>query len=149
MNKARREFYNNHGFFVNNPDWVQRPEVVESIFYGWRITHNQMWRDFAWEAFLAMRKYCDTQGGWAGIVNVNDDSSAVYDQTETFLFAEVFKYLYLIFDDSSSYSLDQYVFTTEAHPFKRGSVGAPSSAEHSKRSHRRRGASDFGEVQRG
>lgn len=32
--------------------------------------------------------------------------------------AETFKYLYLIFDDPGHISLDEYVFNTEAHPFK-------------------------------
>ena len=35
-----------------------------------------------------------------------------------FLFAETFKYLYLLFDDPKHISLDKYVFNTEAHILK-------------------------------
>jgi hypothetical protein len=101
--------------------------IMFSLFYAWRITGNQMWRDMAWDSFLHMKKYLATETSWASIVNVNDPSSALYDQTETFLFSEVFKYLYLIFDDSGSYSLNDYVFTTEGHLFKRSGVDTTSN----------------------
>jgi mannosyl-oligosaccharide alpha-1,2-mannosidase len=34
----------------------------------------------------------------------------------SFFLAETLKYLYLIFDDVDSISLDRWVFNTEAHP---------------------------------
>lgn len=33
--------------------------------------------------------------------------------------AETLKYFYLVFDDESTIDLDEWVFNTEAHPFKR------------------------------
>lgn len=36
----------------------------------------------------------------------------------SYFFAETLKYLYLIFSDPKYISLDEYVFNTEAHPFK-------------------------------
>ena len=35
---------------------------------------------------------------------------------QSFFFAETLKYLYLIFSDSETISLQDYVFTTEGHP---------------------------------
>lgn len=35
--------------------------------------------------------------------------------------AETLKYFYLVFSDPEDISLDEYVFNTEAHPFKRPS----------------------------
>lgn len=35
--------------------YIQRPETVESLFYGWRLTGQQMFRDMAWDAFLHMK----------------------------------------------------------------------------------------------
>lgn len=35
--------------------YVQRPETVESLFYGWRLTGQQLFRDMAWDAFLHMK----------------------------------------------------------------------------------------------
>lgn len=100
------------------------PEVMESVFYAYRITGQEFWRDIAWRAFLSIKQACDTGSGWAGIRNVNDLSSGAFDETQTFLFAELFKYLYLIFDDPDRFSLDDYVFNTEAHPQKRRLGGA-------------------------
>ena len=42
------------------------------------------------------------------------------DDQESFWLAETLKYLYLIFDDPSRVSLDEWVFNTEAHPLRRG-----------------------------
>jgi hypothetical protein len=95
------------------------PEVMESVFYAYRITGQEFWRDIAWDAFLSIKQACDTGNGWAGLKNVNDLSTGSYDETQSFLFAELLKYLYLIFDDPERYSLDDYVFNTEAHPQKR------------------------------
>jgi hypothetical protein len=95
------------------------PEVMESIFYAYRITGQEFWRDIAWDAFLSIKQVCDTGNGYAGIRNVNDLSTGSYDETQSFLFAELLKYLYLIFDDPEKFSLDDYVFNTEAHPQKR------------------------------
>lgn len=41
------------------------------------------------------------------------------DSMESFLFAETFKYLYLLFSPSDIISLDKFIFNTEAHPFQR------------------------------
>lgn len=119
VSHGRIEFNNEHGFFTTVASYVLRPEVIESIFYAWRITGDTLWRDMAWYSFQAMTKYLLTpSGGYAGIGNVNDISSGLIDSNPSFFSAELMKYLYLIFDDSSNYSLDDYVFSTEAHPFK-------------------------------
>lgn len=74
VSTPRRLHYNKEGFFVTNTDWVNRPEILESVFYAYRITGQQFWRDYAWTFFQQWKQYCDTGSGWAGIVNVNDDS---------------------------------------------------------------------------
>ena len=45
--------------------------------------------------------------------NISTDTCA-----RSFLFAEVFKYFYLIFEKPTVVSLDEYVFGTECHPYK-------------------------------
>ncbi|CEH17459.1 Mannosyl-oligosaccharide alpha-1,2-mannosidase and related glycosyl hydrolases [Ceraceosorus bombacis] len=116
---GRREFYNEHGFFIGSAaSYIQRPETIESLFYLYRITGQQIFRDYAWEAYLAMKKYLDTGNGWLCLVNVNDLSSSAYDEAQTFLFAETLKYLYLMWDDPETWSLDDYYFTTEGHVFQ-------------------------------
>lgn len=122
ITSARMEFHRNNGVFLTMEFYSHQPEVIESMFYAWRITGDEMWRDMAWNAFQSMQKYLEfNQSGWTGITNVNDPSAGLYDGMQSFLFAELFKYLFLMFDDPDKFSLDDYVFNTEAHPFKRKS----------------------------
>lgn len=67
--------------------------MIESLFYAWRITGEEKWRNMAWQAFEAMQKYLATPRGWVGLMDVNNPSSAFYDEMQTFLLAETFKYL--------------------------------------------------------
>ena len=41
------------------------------------------------------------------------------DYLATFFFAETLKYFYLAVVDQSQFNFNDYVFNTEAHPFKR------------------------------
>ncbi len=40
------------------------------------------------------------------------------DKMDSFFLAETLKYLYLLFSEPSLIPLDEYVFNTEAHPFR-------------------------------
>ncbi|VDC02721.1 unnamed protein product [Peniophora sp. CBMAI 1063] len=111
-------FYNEHGFYITDADYIERPEVLESNFYAYRVTGDQKYLDRAASAVASFNKYLKLDnGGYTDISNVNQANSSRYDETESFWFAEVLKYLYLTFDDPSHISLDEYVFNTEAHPF--------------------------------
>ncbi|KAA0158639.1 hypothetical protein FNF31_05286 [Cafeteria roenbergensis] len=46
------------------------------------------------------------------------DTRNMSDHMESFFLAETLKYLYLIFSDDALLPLDEYVFNTEAHPFR-------------------------------
>jgi mannosyl-oligosaccharide alpha-1,2-mannosidase len=41
------------------------------------------------------------------------------DSMESFWLAETLKYFYLLFSEPGVVSLDEWVFNTEAHPFRR------------------------------
>lgn len=92
--------------------YLLRPETVESIFYMWRITHDQKYRDWGWEIVQSLEKNCRQKVGYAGI-NANGKP---LDKQESFFLAETLKYLYLLFSEDELISLDEYVFNTEAHP---------------------------------
>jgi mannosyl-oligosaccharide alpha-1,2-mannosidase len=36
----------------NEKYYILRPEVIETYFYMWRLTKQQKYRDWAWEAVL-------------------------------------------------------------------------------------------------
>ncbi|KAF7324310.1 alpha-1,2-Mannosidase [Mycena venus] len=113
-------FYNQHGYYITTSDYVQRPEVLESNFYAWRITGDTKYLDRAAAAIASFNKFLPPPDGvaFACLNDVNDPAAGFIDLTESFWFAEVLKYLYLTFDDPEHISLDDYVFNTECHPLK-------------------------------
>ncbi|EJD51253.1 seven-hairpin glycosidase [Auricularia subglabra TFB-10046 SS5] len=118
---ADLEYYNEHGWYVynNNAYYDLRPEVMESNFYAWRATGDKKYYDAAVRFVQSLKKWTTVNGANAAIVDVRQTEygqSGFFDNTESFFFAEVLKYLYLTFDDPSRYSIDDWVFNTEAHP---------------------------------
>ncbi|KAF9051542.1 glycoside hydrolase family 47 protein [Panaeolus papilionaceus] len=111
-------FYKQHGYYITNGNYILRPEVLESNFYAWRVTGNTKYLDRAASAVRSFDTFLRTSTGFTGLIDVNNVKSAKIDDTESFWFAEVLKYLFLTFDDPSHISLDQFVFNTEAHPFR-------------------------------
>ncbi|XP_044261687.1 mannosyl-oligosaccharide alpha-1,2-mannosidase IA-like isoform X1 [Tribolium madens] len=96
--------------------YILRPEVIESYFYMWRLTKDQKYRDWGWEAVQALEKYCRVPGGYTGLKNVYSDDPQKDDVQQSFFLAETLKYLYLLFSDDSLISFDNWVFNTEGHP---------------------------------
>ncbi|KAJ7452635.1 glycoside hydrolase family 47 protein [Mycena latifolia] len=111
-------FSEKHGFYITSAVYIQRPEVLESNFYAWRITGNMKYLDCAAAAIASFNKYLQTNGTFAGLNDVDNPRKGLIDTTESFWYAEVLKYLYLTFDDPAHISLDDYVFNTECHPLK-------------------------------
>ncbi|XP_050424507.1 mannosyl-oligosaccharide alpha-1,2-mannosidase IA [Adelges cooleyi] len=95
---------------------ILRPETVESYFVLWRLTHNNKYRDWAWEAVQAFEKHCKVSGGYTGIKDVYQLDSLKDDVQQSYFFAETLKYLYLIFSDDTLIPLENWVFNSEAHP---------------------------------
>ncbi|PIO69155.1 glycosyl hydrolase family 47 [Teladorsagia circumcincta] len=102
---------------TNEKYYILRPEVVETWFYLWRITKQDKYREWAWNVVLALEKYAKVEGGYSGIRDVYNVPVEHDDVQQSFLFAELFKYLYLIFADDNVLPLNAWVFNTEAHPF--------------------------------
>jgi len=119
-----------------------RPEIVESTYYLYfhaateetRLLRNKrrirpdieallwkhaaelyvimgetMWRDFV--------KYCRTDEGYAALQSVVTKEKS--DSMQSFLFAETFKYFYLLFAPPKTLNFDKVIFNTEAHPVRR------------------------------
>ena len=103
---------------VRAPGYPLRPEIVESTYYLYHFTHDPrylvmgrtMWNDFM--------KYCRTRNGYAALKSVITKEQS--DDMESFLFAETFKYFYLLFASPAALDFDHVVFNTEAHPLRIG-----------------------------
>jgi mannosidase alpha-like ER degradation enhancer 2 len=102
---------------IVSPGYPLRPEIVESTYYLYRYTKDkkylqmgeQLWRDFV--------KYCRTEDAYAALKSVVTKEKA--DSMQSFLFAETFKYFYLLFSPPSTLEFEKVVFNTEAHPIRR------------------------------
>ena len=103
---------------IASPRYLLRPETVESIFIFYRITKEQKYRDAGWLIFEALEKYCKTPAAYSGLRDVTNIHSSQDNSMQSFFMAETLKYLFLLFSDDDVLPLDQYVFNTEAHPFK-------------------------------
>lgn len=98
MSAAQSQFYDDHGFYITAPDYILRPEVLESNFYAWRVTGDTKYQDRAAQAVQSFQKYLRVQsGGYAGLDDVDDNSKSrvMIDDTPSFWFGEVLKYLYV------------------------------------------------------
>jgi mannosidase alpha-like ER degradation enhancer 2 len=136
MNRARKlqassfEMWNRAGIepeefdYVANkiisPQYHLRPEIIESDYYLFHFTKDaryqregaQMWANFV--------KHCRTDAGYAALKDVVSKEKS--DSMQSFLFAETFKYFYLLFSPARALPFDQVIFNTEAHPIRKVSV---------------------------
>ena len=86
-------FYQEHGYYITFPDYVLRPEVLESNFYAFRVTGNPIYLERARSAIASFNTYLSTDTGFAGIYDVNNRNTRKVDKMESFWFSEVLKYL--------------------------------------------------------
>ncbi|KAF2668371.1 glycoside hydrolase family 47 protein [Microthyrium microscopicum] len=126
QNPEDQAMNNASGIWITEPSYNLRPETLESYYYAYRLTKDQKYRDWAWDAWLAIDKGTRLENGYSYLRNVNvpDDQRWYGDNQESFLFSETFKYLFLIFDDGdgewhvSGTGTNKWVYNTEAHPLR-------------------------------
>lgn len=111
-------FRSGQGMMAGAPHNLLRPETVESLFLLYRKTGDEMYREWGWEIFQAFERNCRVPDGYAGLRDVRVAKPAKDDTMQSFFLAETLKYLYLLFADSDTINLDEWVFNTEAHPLK-------------------------------
>lgn len=93
----QQDFFNQHGFYITDSVYDLRPEVIESYYYAYQITGNTTYQDWAWDAFVAINATCRTPYGFTQVSDVNAPNGGTQaDNQESFLFAELLKYSYLI-----------------------------------------------------
>lgn len=103
------------GFQPQSTYYIQRPELMESIWYMYLVTKD--WRLVQWAMSLVDRiqLVLQTKCGFACLESV--ESLRRSDTMESFFLSETLKYLYLILDHGNQFNSVNYVFNTEAHPF--------------------------------
>ncbi|KAK8874722.1 glycoside hydrolase [Apiospora arundinis] len=100
---------------------LQRPETVESLFMMYRITGDNMYREWGWKIFQAFQKHTKTTfgDGYTSLEDVRTVPPKTRDNMESFWLAETLKYLHLLFSSEDYMPLTEVVFNTEAHPLPR------------------------------
>jgi mannosyl-oligosaccharide alpha-1,2-mannosidase len=65
---------------------LQRPETVESLLYMWRITGDDIYREWGWEMFEAFVKHTivENNGGFSSIGDVRTIPPPSRDNMESF-----------------------------------------------------------------
>jgi mannosidase alpha-like ER degradation enhancer 2 len=115
---------------VKSAGYPLRPEIVESTYYLYHYaagtrpsraqsavklnpSHYQQMGETMWNDFV---KYCRTEEGYAALKSVVTKEKS--DSMQSFLFAETFKYFYLLFAPPLTLDFDRVIFNTEAHPIR-------------------------------
>ncbi|HJT67002.1 MAG TPA: glycoside hydrolase family 47 protein [Pyrinomonadaceae bacterium] len=102
---------------ITAPGYPLRPEIIESTYYLYHYTRDphylemgqQLWRDFV--------EHCRTDIAYASLKSVVTKEKS--DSMQSFLFAETFKYFYLLFAPPGTLDFRDVVFNTEAHPIRK------------------------------
>jgi mannosidase alpha-like ER degradation enhancer 2 len=103
---------------ITSPGYPLRPEIVESTYYLYKLTDDpstylsmgqELWKDFV--------QHCRTDDAYAALKNVVTKEKS--DSMQSFLFAETFKYFYLLFSPPDTLDFRNVIFNTEAHPIRK------------------------------
>ncbi|HKS09321.1 MAG TPA: glycoside hydrolase family 47 protein [Pyrinomonadaceae bacterium] len=102
---------------ITSPGYPLRPEIVESTYYLWRLTKDERYRAMGAQLWLDFVQHCRTEDAYAALKNVTTKEKS--DSMQSFLFAETFKYFYLLFSSPDTLDFNSVIFNTEAHPIRR------------------------------
>lgn len=96
-----------------------RPETAESLFYLYRLTGKERYRELGKKMFTAIVKHSKVDGGYASVKDVTAVPTEKIDEMQSFILAETFKYLYLLFSPADALDLNKFVLNTEGHPLQK------------------------------
>lgn len=109
--------YNYDTDTVTNPYYQLNPELIESTYYLWRLTGNPRYQEEIAKYYADLKRHCRNETAYSHIEDVRTMKKA--DEMETFFIAETLAYLYLSFSNDCPVNPADYVFSTEAHPFRK------------------------------
>ncbi|TGZ61898.1 hypothetical protein CRM22_007738 [Opisthorchis felineus] len=94
---------------------LMRPEFIESTYLLYRATNDPYYLKVGARVVDDLQNYTRVPCGYAAVEDVR--TMNLSDRFDSFVLAETFKYLYLLFTEPSDlpFPLGDYIFTTEAH----------------------------------
>lgn len=92
-----------------------RPEFLESTYFLYKATGDSYYLEVGRKVLKSLQRYARVSCGYAAVKDVR--TNVHEDRMDSFVLAETFKYLFLLFSEPSDLllDLDQFLFTTEAH----------------------------------
>ena len=101
----------------------RRPEAIEAIYYMWWYTGDPKYRRWGAQMFRSFRQHAKGPFGYSSLRNVHDGGpGSMTNSQESFWLAETLKYFYLLMMPRDHLDLNEWTFTTEAHPLRTGRV---------------------------
>ncbi|HYN23492.1 MAG TPA: glycoside hydrolase family 47 protein [Pyrinomonadaceae bacterium] len=111
------EEFNYRTMGVVHAGYPLRPEIVESTYHLYRYTKDPHYLRMGETLFRDFVTHCKTEAGYAALKSVVTKEKS--DSMQSFLFAETFKYFYLLFAPPKTLAFDKVTFNTEAHPVRK------------------------------
>ena len=102
---------------IVDAEYPLRPEIIESVYYLHRITRDPAYLEMGRTIFESILQRCRTEAGTTVLKDVVTGEKG--DLMPSYYLAETLKYLYLLFAPDDSLNLNDVVFNTEAHPFRK------------------------------
>ncbi|KAL6946930.1 hypothetical protein ACO0QE_001785 [Hanseniaspora vineae] len=101
---------------IVNLEWYPlRPEFIESSYYLYQATRDPMYLNIGKQVLHDLQTRFKCQCGLCGIQDMR--TGEMQKRTESFVFSETLKYLFLLFNnDLQPQRFDNVIFNTEAHP---------------------------------
>lgn len=92
-----------------------RPEFLESTYFLYTATNDPYYLEVGKTVLKSLQKYTRVPCGYAAVNDVHTGKQE--DRMDSFVLAETFKYLYLLFADPEDLilNLEEFLFTTEGH----------------------------------
>ena len=94
-----------------------QPDLVEALFYMWRATGDQKYKEEAWKTFMSITRECRLENGAFTVLEESEDGNVTKgDRMPSYLIGSTLKFLFLTFAENSVLPLDNWVFNRAAQP---------------------------------
>lgn len=120
--------------WTNHPDWplwankvesrrLLDSNIIESIFYMYRISGEEKWRDMGRQSFeILLKKLMNLNSGAKGMWQVKEfyeNGEKINNDLPSYWFSRTLKYYLLLFSGGDTISLDKYILTQGGHIIKK------------------------------
>lgn len=96
---------------------ILSPYLIKSLFYLHSTTGDSKWRQMAKDLFeISIYKIKEMNMGPKGVWKI---SEAGQENIPSYWFSQTLKYYYLLFEDSSKFSFNDYIYTNNGHLLSR------------------------------